>query len=75
MWHAGEPKDGVLWVEINWKERPVNAVSRDTLNELSELIGRPLRLGDQRRRLQERQVGQLHRRCGRYRVPKAPLSG
>jgi 3-hydroxyacyl-CoA dehydrogenase/enoyl-CoA hydratase/3-hydroxybutyryl-CoA epimerase len=40
MWHAGEPRDGVLWVEINWKERPVNALSRDTLNELSELIGR-----------------------------------
>jgi 3-hydroxyacyl-CoA dehydrogenase / enoyl-CoA hydratase / 3-hydroxybutyryl-CoA epimerase len=40
MWHAGEPQDGVLWVEINWKERPVNALSRDTLNELSELIGR-----------------------------------
>lgn len=39
MWHAGEPQDGVLWVEINWKERPVNALSRDTLNELSELIG------------------------------------
>jgi 3-hydroxyacyl-CoA dehydrogenase/enoyl-CoA hydratase/3-hydroxybutyryl-CoA epimerase len=40
MWHAGEPRDGVLWVEINWKDRPVNALSRDTLNELSELIGR-----------------------------------
>jgi 3-hydroxyacyl-CoA dehydrogenase / enoyl-CoA hydratase / 3-hydroxybutyryl-CoA epimerase len=40
MWHAGEPQDGVLWVEINWKERPVNALSRDTLTELSELIGR-----------------------------------
>jgi 3-hydroxyacyl-CoA dehydrogenase/enoyl-CoA hydratase/3-hydroxybutyryl-CoA epimerase len=39
MWHAGEPRDGVLWVEINWKDRPVNALSRDTLNELSELIG------------------------------------
>ncbi len=39
MWHAGEPQDGVLWVEINWKERPVNALSRDALNELSELIG------------------------------------
>jgi 3-hydroxyacyl-CoA dehydrogenase / enoyl-CoA hydratase / 3-hydroxybutyryl-CoA epimerase len=40
MWHAGEPQNGVLWVEINWKERPVNALSRDTLTELSELIGR-----------------------------------
>jgi 3-hydroxyacyl-CoA dehydrogenase/enoyl-CoA hydratase/3-hydroxybutyryl-CoA epimerase len=40
MWHAGEPQDGILWVEINWRERPVNALSRDTLNELSELIGR-----------------------------------
>jgi 3-hydroxyacyl-CoA dehydrogenase/enoyl-CoA hydratase/3-hydroxybutyryl-CoA epimerase len=40
MWHAGEPRNGVLWVEINWKERPVNALSRDTLNELSELITR-----------------------------------
>ena len=40
MWHAGEPRDGVLWVEINWKDRPVNALSRDTLAELSELIGR-----------------------------------
>ena len=40
MWHAGEPQDGILWVEINWKDRPVNALSRDTLNELSELIGR-----------------------------------
>ena len=40
MWHAAEPKDGVLWVEINWKERPVNSLSRDTLDELSQLIGR-----------------------------------
>ncbi len=40
MWHAGEPQDGILWVEINWRERPVNALLRDTLNELSELIGR-----------------------------------
>ncbi len=40
MWHAGEPKDGVLWVEINWTERPVNALSRATLAELSQLLGR-----------------------------------
>ena len=38
MWHAGEPKDGVLWVEINWTERPVNALSRATLAELSQLL-------------------------------------
>lgn len=29
MWHAGQPNDGVLWVEIDWKERPVNALLRD----------------------------------------------
>jgi 3-hydroxyacyl-CoA dehydrogenase / enoyl-CoA hydratase / 3-hydroxybutyryl-CoA epimerase len=40
MWHAAEPQNGVLWVEINWNERPVNALSHDTLNELSELITR-----------------------------------
>ena len=38
MWHAGEPKDGVLWVEINWTDRPVNALSRATLAELSQLL-------------------------------------
>lgn len=38
MWHAGEPKDGVLWVEINWADRPVNALSRATLAELSQLL-------------------------------------
>jgi 3-hydroxyacyl-CoA dehydrogenase / enoyl-CoA hydratase / 3-hydroxybutyryl-CoA epimerase len=38
MWHAGEPKDGVLWVEINWSDRPVNALSRATLAELSQLL-------------------------------------
>ena len=31
MWHAGQPNDGILWVEIDWKERPVNALSRATL--------------------------------------------
>jgi len=38
MWHAGEPQDGVLWVDINWSERPVNALSRATLAELSLLV-------------------------------------
>ena len=38
MWHAGEPKDGVLWVEINWADRRVNALSRATLAELSQLL-------------------------------------
>ncbi len=38
MWHAGQPNDGVLWVEIDWKERPVNALSRATLAELSQLL-------------------------------------
>jgi 3-hydroxyacyl-CoA dehydrogenase/enoyl-CoA hydratase/3-hydroxybutyryl-CoA epimerase len=38
MWHAGEPKDGVLWVEINWADQPVNALSRATLAELSQLL-------------------------------------
>jgi 3-hydroxyacyl-CoA dehydrogenase / enoyl-CoA hydratase / 3-hydroxybutyryl-CoA epimerase len=40
MWHAAEPADGVLWVTIDWKERPVNALSRATLTELAELITR-----------------------------------
>ena len=38
MWHAGEPNDGVVWVEINWTDRPVNALSRATLAELSQLL-------------------------------------
>jgi len=38
MWHSDEPKDGVLWVTINWTERPVNALSRATLRELSQLV-------------------------------------
>ena len=38
MWHAGQPSDGILWVEINWTERPVNALSRATLAELSQLL-------------------------------------
>jgi 3-hydroxyacyl-CoA dehydrogenase / enoyl-CoA hydratase / 3-hydroxybutyryl-CoA epimerase len=38
MWHAGPPSDGTLWVEINWTERPVNALSRATLAELSQLL-------------------------------------
>ena len=40
MWHAGEPIDGILWVEIDWVERPVNALSRATLAELSQLLAR-----------------------------------
>jgi 3-hydroxyacyl-CoA dehydrogenase/enoyl-CoA hydratase/3-hydroxybutyryl-CoA epimerase len=38
MWHAGAPLEGVLWVEINWTDRPVNALSRATLAELSQLV-------------------------------------
>lgn len=38
MWHAGQPSEGTLWVEINWTERPVNALSRATLAELSQLL-------------------------------------
>lgn len=40
MWHAGDPQEGTLWVEINWTERPVNALSRATLSELAQLVAR-----------------------------------
>lgn len=40
MWHAGELDENVLWVTIDWNERPVNALSRATLAELSQLVTR-----------------------------------
>jgi 3-hydroxyacyl-CoA dehydrogenase/enoyl-CoA hydratase/3-hydroxybutyryl-CoA epimerase len=40
MWQTDEPRDGVLWVTINWLDRPVNAFSRGTLRELAALLGR-----------------------------------
>jgi len=40
MWHAGDPVEGILWVSIDWTDRPVNALSRATLAELSQLTSR-----------------------------------
>ncbi len=38
MWHYSEPENGILRVEIESVDRPVNALSRAALEELSELI-------------------------------------
>jgi len=40
LWHASEPANGILKVEINRHDRPVNAMSRAALEELEALIAR-----------------------------------
>lgn len=38
MWHYDEPREGILRVTIDRKDRPVNALSRSIMEELRELI-------------------------------------
>ncbi len=38
MWHYDEPEGGILRVSINCEDRPVNALSRATMDELRELV-------------------------------------
>jgi enoyl-CoA hydratase/carnithine racemase len=40
LWHAAEPVNGILRVEINRHDRPVNTMSREALEELDALITR-----------------------------------
>jgi 3-hydroxyacyl-CoA dehydrogenase / enoyl-CoA hydratase / 3-hydroxybutyryl-CoA epimerase len=38
MWHPGETRDGILTVNINRQDKPVNALSKSVMDELRELI-------------------------------------
>ena len=38
LWHYGEPEEGLLHVRIEREDRPVNALSRAALDELTQLI-------------------------------------
>lgn len=38
MWHYGEPVEGLLHVRIDCEDRPVNALSRAALQDLSALV-------------------------------------
>jgi enoyl-CoA hydratase/carnithine racemase len=40
LWHASEPVNGILRVEINRHDKPVNTFSRDALEELDALLTR-----------------------------------
>mgnify|MGYP005659074339 FL=1 len=38
MWHSEKSDDGILRVTIDRKDRPVNALSHSTMEELQELV-------------------------------------
>ncbi|MGE3314324.1 MAG: 3-hydroxyacyl-CoA dehydrogenase NAD-binding domain-containing protein [Planctomycetaceae bacterium] len=40
LWHASEPENGIVRVEINRQDRPVNVMSRGALEELAMLVDR-----------------------------------
>ena len=45
IWHALEPDDGILRVDIDCLDRPVNVLSRSALEDLQEIVKR---IGDDR---------------------------